>query len=266
MSEEFSEPYLHRFSGVARLYGPDGLRRFFNAHILVIGLGGVGSWVVEALARSGIGAITLVDFDDVCVSNFNRQIHGVNKNVGLFKVDVLAERVLQINPECKIHKINDRFSQETADAILNASYTFIIDAFDNSDGKSFLAHLCKKRKLPLIVLGSVGGKTDPSLIKVDDLARSQEDSLLAAVRKRLRSSYGFPKGKDKKFRIPCVYSTEKYIYLENGCLVSTKPKDTHKALDCAGGMGAITHLSASFAFYGVSYVLRKISANQESAE
>jgi tRNA threonylcarbamoyladenosine dehydratase len=262
MSDVFTDYYTHRFSGVARIYGPQGLVNFARAHILVIGLGGVGSWVVEALARSGVGELTLVDFDDICVSNFNRQIHAIDKTVGKFKVDTMAERVKSINTECKVHCINDRFSEETAELILSSDYTFVIDAFDNSFGKSFLIHLCKKKKIPLLVLGSVGGKSDPSKIKIDDLSRSAEDSLLSAVRKKLRSSYGFPKGKDKKFSVPCVYSTEKYVYLEDGCLVATKPKDSLKALDCAGGMGAITHLSASFAFFGVSYVLRKIAEKQ----
>jgi tRNA threonylcarbamoyladenosine dehydratase len=254
-----TEYYSHRFAGIGRIYGPEGLEKILNAHVLVIGLGGVGSWVVEALARSGVGAITLVDFDDICVSNFNRQIHAVDTTVGKFKVDAMRDRIHAINKECRVTVINDRFSEETAESILNNTYSYVIDAFDNGFGKSFLISLCKKKKLPIIVLGSVGGKIDPGKIELDDLSRSREDTLLSFVRKKLRGEYGFPSGKDKKFGVPCVFSTEKYVFLENGCLVSTRPDQQLKGLDCGGGMGAITHLSASFAFRAVSHVLKVIA-------
>ncbi len=253
-----TENYSLRFAGVGRLYGPEGLVKIQQSHVLVIGLGGVGSWVVEALARSGVGAMTLVDFDDICVSNFNRQIHAVDSTVGQFKVDALKQRVLSINSECSVRLLNERFSQESAEAILDQNYTFVIDAFDNGHGKSLLAWECKKRKLPLIVLGSVGGKIDPGLIVLEDLSRSREDTLLASVRRKLRADYGFPREKGKKFGIPCVFSTEKYTYLENGCLTSSRPEQQLKGLDCGGGMGAVTHLSASVAFRAVAHVLKSI--------
>lgn len=232
---------------MARLYGEAGLVRLAKSHVAVIGVGGVGSWIVEALARSGVGQITLMDFDDVCVSNFNRQVLATDETVGKFKIDVLAERIKTINKECQLNLINDRFSPETAEAFFSKSYDYIVDAFDNGPGKAFLAHHCKTHKKKLIVLGSVGGKADPSKIKIDDLSRSTEDSLLAFMRKKLRSEYGFPRFKNKKFFIPCVYSTEKYTY----------PEDTKeiKKLDCGGGMGAITHLAGSFGFFAVSRVL-----------
>lgn len=262
MKLELSDNYWNRFSGVARIYGPNGLQKLQQSHVLVIGLGGVGSWVVEALARSGVGAITLVDFDDICVSNFNRQIHAVDTSVGKLKTEVMAQRIKAINSECVVTIIEDRFCEETAEKILNKKYSFVMDAFDNGHGKSFLIHLCKKKKLPIIVLGSVGGKIDPGKIELDDLSRSKEDTLLSFVRKKLRADYGFSRQKGKKFNVPCVYSTEKYIYLENGCLVSTKPEQQLKGLDCGGGMGAITHLSASFAFRAVHYVLGKIAQKE----
>lgn len=255
---ELSEYYMNRFAGVARIYGPEGLQRIHDSHVLIIGLGGVGSWVVEAAARSGVGQITLVDFDDICVSNFNRQIHATDNSVGKFKVDAMRDRILSINNECQVNVINDRFSEETAEKILDAKYSYVIDAFDNGFGKSYLVSLCKRRKLPIIVLGSVGGKIDPGKIELDDLSRSREDTLLSSVRKKLRTKYGFPKEKGKKFGVPCVFSTEKYVFLENGCLVSTRPESQLKGLDCGGGMGAITHLSASVAFRAVSHVLKSI--------
>ena len=204
-----SEAYLNRFSGIARIYGPEGLERLAASHVLVIGLGGVGSWVVEALARSGVGRMTLVDFDDICVSNFNRQIHAVDSSVGKFKVDEMAKRVRLINAECDVRVLNERFSEEAAEAILDGGYTYVIDAFDNSTGKSHLIHLCKKRKQPLLVLGSVGGKSDPSLIRIDDLSKSREDTLLSAVRKKLRAEYGFPKEKTKNLK--CLACSQRKV-------------------------------------------------------
>jgi tRNA threonylcarbamoyladenosine dehydratase len=242
-----SEQYLNRFSGVARLYGERSLQQLQKSHVAVIGVGGVGSWIVEALARSGIGRITMMDFDDVCVSNFNRQILATDETVGKFKIDVLAERVRLINKECELQLINDRFTAENAEVFLSHNYDYIVDAFDNGPGKAFLAHHCRAQKKRLIVLGSVGGKKDPSKIKIDDLSRSTEDSLLSFVRKKLRSEFGFPREKGKKFSIPCVYSTEKYVFPEEGAVI--------KKLDCGGGMGAITHLAGAFGFFAVSRVI-----------
>lgn len=247
---ELSEAYLNRFSGVARLYGEQGLRKLARAHVAVIGVGGVGSWVVEALARSGVGKITLMDFDDVCVSNFNRQILATDESVGKFKIDVLGERIRLINKECELQLINDRFSPETAEKFFSTNYDYIVDAFDNGVGKAFLAHHCRSHKKKLIVLGSVGGKRDPSKIKVDDLSRSTEDTLLAFMRKKLRADYGFPRLKNKKFSVPCVYSTEKYVYPEDSTEI--------KKLDCGGGMGAITHLAGAFGFFAVSRVIHDL--------
>lgn len=250
-----TENYLHRFSGVARLYGEQGLLKLSQSHVAVIGVGGVGSWIVEALARSGVGQITLMDFDDVCVSNFNRQILATDSAVGKFKIDVLGERILSINKDCKVHLINDRFSSDTAEKFLSTEYDYIVDAFDNGPGKALLAHQCRQSKKKLIVLGSVGGKKDPSKIKIDDLSRSSEDSLLAFVRKKLRADYGFPRMKDKKFSIPCVYSTEKYVY-------PTDHESNMTKLDCGGGMGAITHLAGAFGFFATSRVINDLVAGE----
>lgn len=258
-----TDSYLNRFSGVARLYGDDGLKKLASSHVAVIGIGGVGSWIAEALARSGIGQITLMDFDDVCTSNFNRQILATDPAVGQFKIDVMGERIHSINKECRLHLLNERFTVEDASPFLKASYDYIIDAFDNGPGKSFLAHHCRQNKKKLIVLGSVGGKRDPSKIKIDDLSRSTEDSLLAFMRKKLRSDYGFPREKNKKFFIPCVYSTEKYIYPSDHCAARPTDGDLAKNLDCGGGMGAITHLAGAFAFFAVSRVLSDLTREEK---
>jgi tRNA threonylcarbamoyladenosine dehydratase len=150
-----------------------------------------------------------------------------------------------------LNLINDRFSSDTAEKFLNTAYDYIVDAFDNGPGKALLASHCRQTKKKLIVLGSVGGKKDPSKIKIDDLSRSSEDSLLAFMRKKLRADYRFPRAKDKKFSIPCVFSTEKYVYPEDHTSKITK-------LDCGGGMGAITHLAGAFGFFATSRVINDL--------
>jgi len=258
---ELTDNYIHRFSGISRLYGLEGMERLAKSHVAIVGLGGVGSWIVEAVARAGIGEITLMDFDDVCVSNFNRQIHSLDTTVGQFKVEVMAERVRNINKDCKVHILNDRFTADNSNVLLKQNYDYIIDAFDNGPGKSFLAAHCRRAKKNLIVLGSVGGKRDPSLIRIDDLSRSKEDSLLSFMRKKLRQDYGFPRDKSKKFGIPCVFSVEKYVYFNEGCLFKDrKPKDVLKQLDCQTGMGAVTHLTGTFGFFAVSRVIADLTA------
>jgi tRNA threonylcarbamoyladenosine dehydratase len=254
--QSISEDFLHRFSGVARLYGKVGLEKLARSHVAVIGIGGVGSWIAEALVRSGVGEMTLVDFDDVCTSNFNRQILATDPAVGRFKIEVMGERIHSINKECRLHLLNERFTAENAAILLQKNYDYIIDAFDNGPGKAFLAHHCRQNKKKLIVLGSVGGKRDPSKIKIDDLSRSTEDSLLSFVRKKLRTEYGFPRA--KKFFIPCVYSTEKYIYPDESCAIGAGKSDLLKQLDCGGGMGAITHLAGAVGFFAVSRVLQDL--------
>lgn len=255
----FNEHYLHRFSGIGRLYGMAGLERLMTSHVAIIGLGGVGSWIAEAVARCGVGEITLMDFDDICASNFNRQIHAIDSSVGQFKIEVMGERLKQINKDCRLHMINDRFTAENSEVFLSKKYDYIIDAFDNGPAKCFLINHCRENKIPLIVLGSVGGKRDPSKICIDDLSRSKEDTLLSFVRKKLRSDYRFPREKNKKFGIPCVYSTEKYVYFNQGCVSSQKPKDLLKPLDCQLGMGAATHLAGAFGFFAVSRVIADIT-------
>ncbi len=261
LSTGLSTYQWHRFAGVARLYGDAGLQKLMRSHVAVIGVGGVGSWIVEALARSGVGAITLMDFDDVCTSNFNRQILANDQTVGRFKIDVMGERIHSIHKECKVQLLNERFTEANAEVLLGQSFDYIIDAFDNGPGKAFLADHCRRNKKKLIVLGSVGGKKDPTRICVDDLSRSKDDPLLAFVRRKLRTDYGFPREKNKKFSIPCVYSTEKSLYPEEA---ETEQSASEQKLDCGGGMGAITHLAGAFGFFAVAQVLSDLTKGSAS--
>jgi tRNA A37 threonylcarbamoyladenosine dehydratase len=162
---------------------------------------------VEALARSGVGRLTLVDFDAVCITNINRQVHALDTTLGQAKVEVMAARIRLINPDAQVHLLPLRFSAETATEILSTAYTCVVDAIDNASNKCRLIAGCRERRIPMITSGGTGGRTDPTRVRVDDLAFTSHDRLLAQVRALLRQEYGFPRGQGA-FGVPCVHSTE----------------------------------------------------------
>jgi len=219
--------YETRFANVARLYPNPlaSLDRLRRAHVCVIGLGGVGSWVVEALARSGVGKLTLVDCDDICVSNVNRQIHALSSTVGKFKAQALCDRVLDINPHAEVHVCVDFVRPENAVAMLTTTTTtndndnknndddtmtstsgekvaggglkrfdYVCECADGVSDKAAIIDVCVKSKTPIVVSGGVGGLTDPSKIVISDMAQAAGDQLVMHVRKKLRQKYGYPKG------------------------------------------------------------------------
>lgn len=265
MHNTFSDSYFQRFSGIARLYGQSALSCFARAHVCVIGIGGVGSWVAESLARSGIGQITLIDMDDVCVTNTNRQIHALTTNIGKAKTAVMAERILQINPECIVNQIDDFINIDNVSDYLGAQnlsrYDYIIDAIDSVRDKAAVLNYCKRQKLKVITIGGAGGQKDPTQIKIADLAKTIQDPLAAKLRERLKNDYKLNKDSKGKYSIPCVYSTEQLTYpAQNGQICFTK-SEAHgtKKMDCESGFGAVTTVTASFGFVAVSYVLDKLS-------
>ena len=195
--------YDRRFSGIGRLYGKEGLERSRRAHVCVIGLGGVGSWAVEALARSGIGELTLVDLDDVCISNVNRQLHALDGELGKPKVEVLARRVRAINPDCVVHPLQAFFLKSNACEILQARYDYVLDAIDSPARKCLLIALCREKAIPVITTGASAGRRDPTAVQVMDLAFSSHDRLLQEVRKKLRTRHGFPRGGASVWRRVC---------------------------------------------------------------
>ncbi|WP_414636552.1 tRNA threonylcarbamoyladenosine dehydratase, partial [Arenimonas sp.] len=182
-----------RFAGVDRLYGLGSVARLSRKHVCVVGLGGVGSWAVEALARSGIGALTLIDADDVCVSNTNRQLHALDGHYGRGKAEVLAERCRAINPAIRVEVIASFLTPSNLGELLDRGYDLVVDACDSFRSKVELIAWCRRRKLPLVVSGSAGGRTDATQVRVRDLSRTEHDALLALVRKKLRSEFNFPK-------------------------------------------------------------------------
>lgn len=255
-----------RFAGVARLYAVDGLERLRAARVCVIGLGGVGSWAVEALARTGVGHLTLVDLDEVCVSNVNRQLHAVAGQFGRAKADVMRDRVLAINPEADVAVKPMFFTDATADAVLGERYDYVLDAIDSWNHKVTLIAECRRRGQPLVVCGSAGGRRDASQVQVADLARTQRDTLLQIVRKKLRQFHGFPKKGGKRFAISAVFSPEQLVYpTADGCVSETRPEETRGKplrLSCEQGLGAATFVTGTMGFVAAGVIVNAI-ANPE---
>lgn len=262
-----SQDYQQRFGGIARLYGVRGLEAFHDAHVCVIGVGGVGSWIVEALGRSGIGALTLIDLDDVCITNTNRQLPALNGMFGRPKVEVLAERLASINPECRVTCIPEFVSESNAARLVEGPFHLIVDAVDRMSIKSAIIAEARRKDVVVITCGSAGGRRDPTRIKVTDLGLAGNDLLLQQVRRKLRRDHGWPKSDDGRavsMDVPCVFSTEKPVFpLADGSCSTAPPADLEAGvrLDCAEGFGAATHVTGAFAFAAAGEVLRILSGS-----
>ena len=238
---DFERPdFERRFGGVKRLYGDTGISKLQAAHIVIVGIGGVGSWVAEALARNAVGSITLVDLDNIAESNVNRQIHALDGNFGKAKITAMRERILSINPDCLVHEIEDFVTVENARKILDFHFDCLVDCIDDASAKAVLAVLCKAVKSPIVMSGSAGGRLDPTRIKVADLSAVTNDKLLAKVRNMLRRDYQFPKAqtsnskhtkKSAKFDVICVYSDEPVIKPDEACETGSS---SITGLNCAG--------------------------------
>ncbi|HEX2530209.1 MAG TPA: tRNA cyclic N6-threonylcarbamoyladenosine(37) synthase TcdA [Burkholderiaceae bacterium] len=254
-----------RFGGIARLYGEAALSRFRDAHVGVIGVGGVGSWVVEALARSAIGRITMIDLDNLAESNVNRQIHALTETLGKAKVTALKERIAQINPYCEVTEIEDFVTADNLDEMIGArDYDYVVDAIDNVRAKTALIAYCREKAIRLITIGGAGGQTDPTRIEIRDLSRTEQEPLLAKVRKRLRSQYGFPRGTKNKFGIDAVFSTEPLRFPETSeaCALDEDNPRGLTGLNCAG-FGSTMVVTASFGLVAAAQVLRKLAADAD---
>lgn len=252
--------YDQRFSGIARLYGAAGLARLRVAHVCVIGVGGVGSWTVEALARSGIGALTLIDLDDVCVTNVNRQLPALDGAIGRPKITVLAERVRLINPECRVEQRAEFFTPATAAALLEPGYDFVVDATDKLANKCAIIVGCRERGIPVLTSGSAGGRRDGTAVRVCDLAFSIQDELLRQVRRKLRREFDFPRDVAADFDVSCVFTPEPPLYpWANGtCRVEPEPGSS-LTLDCATGFGTATFITGAFGFAAAGEVVRRLA-------
>ncbi len=249
-----------RFAGIDRLYGAGSVAGLARRHVCVVGIGGVGSWAVEALARSGVGRLTLIDADDVCLSNSNRQLHALEGNWGRPKVAVMAARARAIQPGIEVATIERFLTPATLDELLDRRYDLVLDACDAFRVKVEMAAWCRRRKVPLVVVGSAGGRTDPTRIRVRDLSRTEHDAMLSLMRKKLRHDHHFPHNEKRYFGIAAVYSLENVRYLQaDGSVCGSRPAaGAAGRLDCGGGLGAATHVTASFAFAAVGKVLEKL--------
>ena len=260
------EDFAQRFGGIARLYGTRGLERLRAAHVCIIGVGGVGSWTVEALARTGLGALTLIDLDDVCITNVNRQLPALDGEIGKPKIDVLGERVQRINPACRVARIHEFFTESSAARLLAPRFDFVIDATDRLTNKCLIIVGCRERGLPVLTMGGAGGKRDCTRVRVADLAHTERDELLRQVRRKLRREMAFPRGHSEAFGIPCVYSPETpaYPWKDGTCSAEPEPGSS-LALDCASGFGAATFVTGAFGFAAAGEVVARIAKGSECA-
>jgi len=243
-----------RFGGIARLYGADALDRLDRAHVCVVGIGGVGSWAAEALARSGVGRLTLIDLDHVAESNINRQVHALDATLGQAKVLAMTERIAAINPRARVTVVEDFVTPDNAAELLR-DFDVVIDAIDNVRAKVAIVLACRARRIPLIVAGGAGGKTDPARIRVGDLSRTEQDPLLAKLRKRLRSEHGFPRNPKRPFGIEAVYSDEMLRLDGAACDLPHGPQ----GLACAG-YGSSMMMTASVGLFAASRAVERLLA------
>ncbi len=259
MTDSLSQAYLQRFSGIARLYGSDALHHLHQAHFLIVGLGGVGSWVAEALARSGIGEISLMDLDDICITNTNRQLPATQSTIGQSKAATLAKRLSDINPEIKTHIIEDFLDTENIQEHITNDLDFVIDAIDAASVKAAMVAFCSALKIPLITIGSAGGKSDPRMITSNDLNRTISDPMLAKVRQLLYKRHNFSKDKGRKFRVEAVFSTEQAIFPKPDGKVCQQKSAMQEGvkLDCASGFGASSMLAGSMGFIAAERAIQK---------
>ena len=252
--------FERRFGGVKRLYGDAGLTKLQAAHVVVVGIGGVGSWAAEALARNAVGTITLVDLDNIAESNVNRQIHALDGNFGKAKVTAMAERIRAINPNCKVCEIEDFVTTTNASKMLDFHFDVSVDCIDDAPAKAILAAMCKAVNSPIIMSGSAGGRLDPTRIKVADLSAVTNDKLLAKVRNLMRRDYGFPNAsntkKSAKFNVQCVYSDEPVVKPDAACETDLY---SITGLNCAG-YGSSVCVTAPMGFAAAQLAINLIVA------
>lgn len=262
---------LHRrFDRMGRLVGDDNMKTLFNTHVMVLGLGGVGSWAAESLARSGVGKITLVDHDEICITNANRQLHALQGLVGQKKALVMAERLKKINPQAQVEGLPLFYNQETSEQILSSKPDYVLDAIDNLTAKTYLLNQCRLQNLKVITSGGASAKMDPTKIKIIDLAQTYVDPLSHSVRKILRQEYNFPR--EKFFGIPCVFSDEppmepielKYD-LGQGfkCVCPQGQFDPHSCLHRSVIYGTASFVTGAFGLAMASWVVRDITQKQQ---
>ena len=242
------------------MYGNETVDYLRQAHICVIGIGGVGSWAAEALARTAVGQITLIDLDDICVTNSNRQVHTLASTIGRSKVEVMAERLKAINPELVVNEVEDFVTEDNVGELIGKEFDYVLDAIDNFRAKAAIIAHCKRHKIPVITTGGAGGQINPLNIRIGDLTKTFQDPLAKKVRDYLRYRYNFSKNPKRRFAVDCVFSEEAARYPQpDGSVCMQKPgAGGSMKMDCASGFGAATVMTATFGFVAVSRILEKL--------
>ncbi|MCB1918104.1 MAG: tRNA threonylcarbamoyladenosine dehydratase [Rhodocyclaceae bacterium] len=244
-----------RFAGIARLYGADGLARLRSARIAVIGIGGVGSWAAEALARSGVGHLRLVDLDHVAESNINRQVHALEPTLGMAKVAAMAARIAAIDPTNRVEAVDDFLGPENAEDLVRGCDA-VIDAVDQMGAKLALVLSCRRLGVPLLVCGGAGGKRDPGRIQLADLARTVQDPLLSRLRARLRREHGYPRDCRRRFGVDAVFSSEPPTAATAACTPAAGA-----GLSCAG-YGSSVAVTAAFGLQAAGWAMNRLIAER----
>ncbi len=257
-----TEQWRQRFGGIERVYGQQAAELFSEAHFCIIGIGGVGSWAAEGLARTGIGKLTLIDMDDICVTNTNRQIHALQGRVGQQKIEVMAERIALINPQCQVTCIDDFITAENVSDLIHTDFDYVIDAIDSVRPKAALLAYCRRNKIPVITTGGAGGQIDPTRIQVTDLAKTIQDPLAAKLREKLKQDFGMVKNSRGRLSIDCVFSDEPLVYpaADGRVCASARAAGGVEKMNCATGFGSVTMVTASFGFVAVAHALKKYLA------
>lgn len=231
----------------------------------VVGIGGVGSWVAEALARSGVGQLTLIDHDDVTEGNINRQVHADYTTLDQPKVEVMAARIRQISPHCVCNAVDDMLVSNNLEKYLGNQFDYVIDAIDTVRFKVALVYYCKRNDIPIITIGGAGGRTDPAKISITDLSKTWNDALAANVRRRLRSDYGWTRNPKRRFGVDCVFSCEQARYPKpDGSVAYNKPGVPGATLDCDSGYGSLITVTATFGLLAAATVMNRLVAENSA--
>jgi tRNA A37 threonylcarbamoyladenosine dehydratase len=255
--------YEEKFATLSRVYGEAVCAALRRAHVCVIGIGGVGSWAVESLVRSGIGELTLVDGDTIARSNMNRQIHTLESTIGQYKVSAMQARIADINAECRCNTMVHHVDDDNLRDIIERDYDCVIDAIDSIKYKAAIIYCCKRNKIPVVMTGGAGGLTDPARIEVTDLTRTWNDPLAATVRSRLRHKYGYTRNTKRSFGVPCVFSSEQQRYPDkDGKPGYCKPGVAGLSLDCSFGYGSVVSVTASFGFAAAARAIELITRSR----
>ena len=248
-----------RFGGLQRLYGVEGASRIRQAHVAVVGIGGVGSWVAEALARSGVARLSLIDMDHVAESNINRQIHALSTTTGQSKVQAMRERIALIHAQCQVDAIDDFVTPDNWPAVLPCSPDALVDACDQVSAKVAMAHWALQSQMGFITVGAAGGKRLAHKVDVDDLSKITHDPLLAQLRYRLRKHHGAARG-DRRMGIQGVFSREAVAPPDASCAV-----ESDGSLNCHG-YGSVVSVTATFGMCAASEILNFLAAGTLKAQ